>query len=484
MLTALLAVASIGRADDRLLATAEQAAPLLGRWRGTAAVGTQSSELGLEFAATQHGVLLRTTLPPLRAWGMPTGFVVAEKDGSWSLPDWHITLVRTGDTLSGQLGDPRVTFTARKTTELPQASATAAFPTGPALRWQYDAGAPLWASVVAADGVAYAGDTRGRLHAVEVRTGRANWVAELGAPLYGAALIEGPSVFVNDDAAQLHRIDRATGKERWRSALGIADEKARQLPEETVFDFDYQGASPIAHQGVLYVTSSAGLVHAVDPENGRVLWRQSVGAKVRTNGAVSADKVFVSSNDNFVHALDRTTGRPLWKFDTGGPATSSPVVFGDLVLAGSRSSWLTALRANTGAPVWARFHWFSWVEATGVIDGGLYYVGSSDLRAVRALDPASGESRWETDVLGWAWGPLALDGDTVYVGTAGAREYITGHEGGVMALDRATGAIRWRRSAPKPANAFVSGYPGSVTLHSDILLAPNVNGVLEAYTIR
>ena len=57
--------------------------------------------------------------------------------------------------------------------------------------------------------------------------------------------------------------------------------------------------------------------------------------------------------------------------------------------------------------MWAHYDWFSWIESTGVLTDGIYYVGSSDLRAVRAIDPGTGEAVWETDVLGWASGTPA-----------------------------------------------------------------------------
>ena len=108
----------------------------------------------------------------------------------------------------------------------------------------------------------------------------------------------------------------------------------------------------------------------------------------------------------------------------------------------------------------------------------------SDLRAVRAFDPRTGEVLWETDVLGWAWGTPALTRDTIYIGVAGPQKYVTKHEAGLVALDRKTGMVRWRRPVPSDPAAFVSGYAGSVALSDDMLIAPNVNGRLEGYRVR
>lgn len=125
----------------------------------------------------------------------------------------------------------------------------------------------------------------------------------------------------------------------------------------------------------------------------------------------------------------------------------------------------------------------AWIESTGVAEGGVFYVGSSDLRAVRAPDPRTGHAAWETDVLGWAWGTPALTRDTLYIGVAGPREYVTKHEAGLVAIDRKTGAVRWRRPVARDAERFVSGYPGSVVIADGVLAAPNVAGTIEGYRI-
>ena len=87
-------------------------------------------------------------------------------------------------------------------------------------------------------------------------------------------------------------------------------------------------------------------------------------------------------------------------------------------------------------------------------------------------------------MLGWAWGVPAVTGDTIYVGTAGARKYVTRHERGIIAMDRASGRIKWRTPVPKTPDTFVSGYPGSVVLPGDVLIAGSVSGTIDGYRLR
>ena len=482
MLVKLLLLMSIAVFDGGTQAGSESAFPL-GRWRGTASTGEQTAEVGFDITQSARGVVLRMSLPPLHAWNMPVGYLTASGTNAWVVPDWHITIARDGGALVGTLGDPRVAFRVSRVEELPAEPSRPSMAAGAEPVWRYQAGAALWAPLAAADGVVYAGDSSGRLRALRVASGKELWVFDAGAPLFGRVTPDGDSLYVMDDAAVLHKVSRRTGKSVWRVALSDRQPPARLLPAETEFEFDYASAAPVVDGGTLFISSPDGTVHAMEPQTGKVLWRHALGARVRGDAAVSSDRVFVAAWDNRAYALDRTSGRELWRFDTGAPATSTPVVGGDLVLVGSRSSWLTALRASTGEAVWSRYYWFSWVEASGVVRDGMYYVGSSDLRSVRAIEVTTGRILWETDVLGWAWGPIAVTASEIYVATAGARKYVTSHEGGVVALDRRSGKPLWRRSAPKPPDAFVSGYPGGVVLSDGLLIGANVAGVIEAYRV-
>ena len=455
---------------------------ITGIWKGVATAGDRSAEVAFEIKAVSGGAGLFLTLPRLHSFRMPVDFVRASPGGGWAIPDWHITLARDGDTLTGELGDPRVRFTMTKADALPPEPPAPSYAPGPAPDWTYDAGAPFWASLAARDGVIYAADARGAVHAVRASDGARVWRAEFGAPMYGAPRVTADAVFVADDAGVVRRLDRATGREIWRAEIG-ADPAPRVLPEHNVFTFDFHAPQPLVDGPHVIIPSSTGAVHALDAGTGAVVWRAEAGGGIRASASADRMRVYVGTLDNHIVALDRATGREIWRYKTTGLVTAAPVVAGDLVIASNRGAWITALDAATGKEAWTRYDWFSWIESTGVIADNVFYVGSSDLRAVRALDPRTGRASWETDVLGWAWGTPALTRDTVYVGVAGPREYVTKHEAGLVAIDRKTGAVRWRRPVARDAARFVSGYPGSVVIADGVLAAPNVAGSLEGYRI-
>ena len=464
-------------------APAEAETALIGIWKGTARTGGQSAEVAFDIRKSQKGPLvLFMTLPPLHAWRMPVGYLEGAPGGHWKIPDWHVTLKREGEMLTGELGDPRVTFEVGKADALPAERPLPSYARGPEPDWAYAAGAPVWASLASHQGTVYAADTSGRLHAVASGDGSRLWSRQVGGAMYGAPLVTNDAIFVLDDAGAVQRLRRQDGGVVWRVELG-AEAPARVLPAATAFEFDFHAPMPVLQDGTLYLSSPGGAVHALEAGSGRVRWRADLKTQVRTTAAVSASHVLVGTLDHHLVALDRRTGREQWRFKATGPITSAPTVADRLVIVASRGSWITALDLKSGAVEWSRYDWFSWIESDGVLADGVYYVGSSDLRAVRALDPRTGRPRWETDVLGWAWGTPALTADTVYIGVASPQKYVTRHEAGLVALDRRTGAVKWRRPIAQRRDGFVSGYPGSVVISGGVLIAPNVDGTLEGYRL-
>jgi outer membrane protein assembly factor BamB len=150
------------------------------------------------------------------------------------------------------------------------------------------------------------------------------------------------------------------------------------------------------------------------------------------------------------------------------------------VVVGNRSYDLLGLDAATGAPVWNRYMWFSWVESSATIRDAVAYIGSSDAAAVFAFDVQTGRRLWQSDVYGWAWGQPAVTEQRVYVGTSSRPAYLAAHQGGVFALDRATGRPVWRYAAqPLPAGPY--GFPGSPAVGAGLVFLTGLDGGVYAF---
>lgn len=147
-----------------------------------------------------------------------------------------------------------------------------------------------------------------------------------------------------------------------------------------------------------------------------------------------------------VHAHDLKSGARLWTYAGGGrPAR--------IVTAGGKVFWgwngyAYAVDAATGAELWRVDAGGATHATQGDADGAAFFIGN-DRRRVIALDAASGAVRWGTDVgpdwqfTGWVRG-LTVSDDMLYASVEhrldlhGARTLTE-----VFALDKHTGAILW-----------------------------------------
>jgi outer membrane protein assembly factor BamB len=454
---------------------------LEGTWTGTIRRGAESGAFGLQIFRAKDGVRVgaRLWMPLLNAYGSFIGEVKAG-EGQLGIPDFGTPLAFDGESLTGHLYLPDLKFSLRRGGELPAEELPPAdLPQGPEPAWTYVAGAPLWTTPTVVGTVAYVGDGAGKLHAVDVATGRALWVKDTGAAIHGDVTADGAFLYVANDSGHLLKLARADGAEIWRADLGGAG--IRALPSFGG-DWDFAHAAAIVADDTVYVGSATGVFHALDAGTGKARWTFATGGKIRAAACLAGDRIAFGSMDRFVYTLDRANGTLIWKFDTGGPVTTRPVLADDKLVIGTRdAALLYALNVRDGTVAWSDFWWLSWIESAPVLaDDGLLYIGSSDSRRIRCLEPATGRVRWTAQVWGWSWGTPLVRGDTVYFGTAGAAQYFVSQRASLGALDRATGKLKWRTPLPLLEHAYTAGIAGSLVSAGPFVLAAGLDGTLRA----
>lgn len=456
---------------------------LLGKWLGTAGSAKETIEVGLEFRRNAEGKLvILTTQPVSNLFGTDMGGEVVRDGDSVSSAAMFLNLRLQGDTLSGTYPGPNSPATFKRARTLPVEQTPPRLPTGPAPRWEARLSGQVYASPVAADGVAYVGTTGGILNAINVDDGKQRWAFSAGRPIYGAVALTADSVYFAADNGFLFCLDRADGKERWRYALGDAA-VTRVLPHPFVYDWDWQGAQPVVAGDTVYIGAGDGGLHAVDAASGQRRWRFDTRGRLRNAVAVAGGKVYVGSADHFVYALDAQSGRELWRSDTGAEVDAAPVVHAGRVLVGNRGAGLLSLDAASGETRWRLFFWGSWVESTPVVRDGVIYVGSSDLRRVSAINPEDGHVLWRSDVFGWNWGTPLVTERHIYVGAAGGTPYFIRHQASFSVLDRKTGRLltRWPLA---DTGGHQWGIAGSPALAGDSVIVATIAGSLLAFPLQ
>ena len=466
------------------VATEQLADPIEGRWLGEAGFARDRVVVALEFRRNdQHELVGYLYQPVLNVYGVPLPGTFVRDAGRYVNADNRITLTLDDTKLEGTWSSLAFPVSLRRSETLPAEAPLPDAPMGPGPRWHVKLGAPIYAAAAVREGVAYVGTTGGVFHAVRVRDGSLAWTFNAGRPVHGEALVTDEAVYFACDSGLLYKLERASGKEVWRYDLGDA-QVARVLPHTAVFDYDYHGPKPLLIEGVVYVGSGDGALHAVDARTGRRVWRFETGGKVRVSAVQAGDRVVFGSLDNKVYAVDARRGTLAWSVDTRAPVTTAPALVDGKLIVGTRGSVLYALQPQTGEILWRDLFWGSWVESEAVERDGLAYIGSSDLRRVSAIDPRDGRVVWRTDIYGSPWGRPLVTAQYVYIGAVGTDPYMMRHVGGMAALERASGRLAWRWPVASAPGALQSGFAASPALDGDTLVVGGLDGSLYAFPAR
>ncbi len=191
-------------------------------------------------------------------------------------------------------------------------------------------------------------------------------------------------------------------------------------------------ATPVVIDGVMYVTASWSVVHALDARTGKAIWTYDPKVPrgyaykgccdvVNRGVAVWKGKVFVATYDGRLVALDAASGEKVWEVDTienremAYTITGAPRVYKGKVVIGNGGAeygvrgYLTAYDAETGTQAWR------WYSVPG--DPSKPHEDASMARAALTWDP-KGEY-WKAGGGGTMWDAMAYDEETgiMYVGT-------------------------------------------------------------------
>ncbi|MDI1478985.1 PQQ-binding-like beta-propeller repeat protein [Polyangium sp. y55x31] len=155
---------------------------------------------------------------------------------------------------------------------------------------------------------------------------------------------------------------------------------------------------------------------------------------------VAGRRVFVPSSDNGLYALRVEDGSTIWRFETMGPVQSEPLFDADegVIYFGSNDGAVYKVNADNGRMLW-RFSTNAEVARKPVLRNGVLYVTNANDTLI-AMNAATGALKWHQhrtpafgmEVAGYA-GP-ALGRDKVYAAFS---------DGVVLAYDLEDGSEQW-----------------------------------------
>jgi len=332
----------------------------------------------------------------------------------------------------------------------------------------------------------------------------------------------------------------------WRRSLdGQAYSPLRQVNRETVKNLKLawvltmaagnNQATPLVHNGIMYLTHPGNIVQALDAASGELIWeyRHQFPEAARTLGgptrniAIYGDKIYMATYDAAIVAIDARTGREVWRtakanFKQGYTHTAGPIIGDGVVISGingcewykKEGCFITGHDADTGKELWRT----STIALPGM-DGGdswaglptemraggdtwiagsydpklkLFFIGTSQPKpwvaasrgmtpgdaalytnSTLALRPDTGELVWYFQHIPGETIDMEVGFERVLVDIDGTPLVVTvGKDGLLWKLNRATGEyIGVVETLPQTIYAKVDKVKGKVTYREDILQA-------------
>ena len=150
----------------------------------------------------------------------------------------------------------------------------------------------------------------------------------------------------------------------------------------------------------LFAQTDYAMVHTFDAESGRLLWSAQLGERTGfARGVASNSFAVFATNANILHALDKNTGRPIWRQNLNTIPTSAPACDENLVAVGLTTGKVVAFKLKlrddqgnesilrqpsqiwaytTGGPVLTRPLPAGTFAAFGSSDGKAYVVAANE----------------------------------------------------------------------------------------------------------
>lgn len=197
----------------------------------------------------------------------------------------------------------------------------------------------------------------------------------------------------------------------------------------------YVGSGVVADD-LFIIGNGDGKVYAINLEDGLLAWSFAAKDRVWATPVEHDGVVYIASLDRYLYAVDLKSGTELWSYETSGAISATPVLVGDDLCVGNFNKELFLLDLETQEIIWEK-DMQGWVWATPLLDESTLYVADVSGN-IYALDAETGTMLWDepTKVDDSLRGRPALniEGDMLFV---------PGFESGSMyAMEAKDGSLR------------------------------------------
>lgn len=243
--------------------------------------------------------------------------------------------------------------------------------------------------------------------------------------------------------------------------------------------------------GKVYVASRDGIVKALDPENGKEIWKidleEDVSARLSGGVVAAYSQIYIGSENGVVVALNAETGEQAWKVKVEGEVLASPVTDNNLVIVNTSRGALVALDQATGSQKWTISTEVPNLTLRGdsqpsAVSGGVFW-GTPSGRLAAAIS-TRGQLIWQQPV-GQPKGATEID-RLVDVDASpviiGGTLYTIGFNGQLIAIDLRSGNPIWKRNYSSATDMVTDGGRLFLVTDKDYLVAVDSRSGTELWS--
>ena len=233
--------------------------------------------------------------------------------------------------------------------------------------------------------------------------------------------------------------------------------------------------NPILVGDSLYAASAEGRVISVDPESGRVRWKQNLDLALSGGVGHHGNSVFVGASEGLVMRLDAASGSEIWRAPVSGEVLSAPQGDGRYVVAQTYDGKLMGFDYETGEVRWTYTSDVPVLTLRGtgtpMILGDNAIAGFADGKVV-AINLRSGNVAWEVRVA-IPQGRSEIERIVDIDGSMAVQSnelYVASYQGRLAAIDTRSGRRLWQRNVSSVSgvgvgfgNVYVADDDGTVS---------------------
>lgn len=210
------------------------------------------------------------------------------------------------------------------------------------------------------------------------------WVDTLGCAVASSPGIVDGVVYVGGRDGAVYALHAKTGRVKWR----------KQVDPDLWFD-----ASPLVHNGMVFIGSSSSNLWILDKERGEVVGTMRAGMPLASPAVIDGATILASlgAQDKDLAAFSFRTMRETWRVALNRLSCSSPAVQGNICVCAITDGTLYGIDIDTRSERWAVKTGGGAFVATPAIDkNSVFFAPGNYDRNIYSVKLSDGDLEWKT----------------------------------------------------------------------------------------